>query len=122
MAPRLLVADDDPLLSMLVEDWLRESGCEAAGPAASVADALDLIEREGDRLDGALIDVQLADGESYPVADALALRGIPFAFVTGHGVGGLAPAYRQALTLNKPFSVQELQTMIERLCSLRAGG
>ena len=122
MAPRLLVADDDPLLSMLVEDWLDESGCEVAGPATSVAAALDLIEREGDRLDGALIDVQLADGDSYPLADALAVRGIPYAFVTGHGIGGLAPGYRQSPMLVKPFTVQELQNMIGRLISLRAGG
>ena len=122
MAPRLLVADDDPLLSMLVEDWLAEFGFEVAGPATSVGAALDLLEREGATLDGALIDVQLADGESYPLADALALRGVPYAFVTGHGVGGIAPSYRHALTLVKPFSVQELQTIIERLFRLRAGG
>jgi DNA-binding response OmpR family regulator len=122
MTPRLLVADDDPLLSMLVEDWLHESGCEVAGPATTVAGALDLIERESGRLDGALIDVQLADGASYPLADALALRGIPYAFVTGHGIGGLAPGYRDAPTLVKPFSVEQLQAMIERLTGFRAGG
>jgi hypothetical protein len=70
-------------------------------------------------LDGALIDLQLTDGNSYPLADVLAQRGIPYAFVTGHGVGGLAPAYRQALTLSKPFMIEELQVMVERLCSSR---
>ena len=113
MAPRLLLADDDPLLSMLVEDWLVDLGCEVVGPAASVASALGLVEKEGDKLDGALIDVRLADGDSYPLADVLALRGIPYAFVTGHGVGGLAPAYRRALTLSKPFMIEDLKAMIE---------
>jgi DNA-binding NtrC family response regulator len=120
MAPRILVADDDALLSMLIGDWLVEAGCEIVGPAASVATALGLLETEGDRLDGALIDLQLTDGDSYPLADALSRRGVPFAFVTGHGVSGLAPAYRKALTLSKPFMIEDLQVMVERLCSLRA--
>ena len=119
MAPRILVADDDALLSMLLGDWLNEAGCDIVGPAASVASALGLVEQEGERLDGALIDVQLTDGVSYPLADVLALRGIPYAFVTGHGVGGLAPAYRQALTLSKPFMIEELKVMVERLCAAR---
>jgi DNA-binding NtrC family response regulator len=120
MTPCILVADDDALLSMLVCDWLNEAGCDIVGPAASVASALRLVETEGHRLDGALIDLQLTDGDSYPLADVLTRRGIPYAFVTGHGVGGLAPAYRQALTLSKPFMIEELQGMVERLCSLRA--
>jgi CheY-like chemotaxis protein len=119
MAPRILVADDDALLGMLIGDWLNEAGCDIVGPAASVASALDLVEKEGDRLDGALIDVQLVDGDSYPLADVLTLRGIPFAFVTGHGASGLAPAYRRALTLSKPFMIEDLQVMVERLCGAR---
>ena len=119
MAPRILVADDDALLSMLIGDWLNEAGCDIVGPVSSVASALDLVAQEGHLLDGALIDLQLTDGDSYPLADVLAQRGIPYAFVTGHGVGGLAPAYRQALTLSKPFMIEELQVMVERLCGSR---
>jgi DNA-binding NtrC family response regulator len=119
MAPRILVADDDALLGMLIGDWLNEAGCDIVGPAASVASALGLVEIEGERLDGALIDLQLVDGDSYPLADALARRGVPYAFVTGHGVSGLAPAYRKALTLSKPFMIEDLQVMVERLCGAR---
>jgi CheY-like chemotaxis protein len=119
MTPRILVADDDALLSMLIGDWLNEAGCDIVGPVSSVANALELVAQEGHLLDGALIDLQLTDGNSYPLADVLAQRGIPYAFVTGHGVGGLAPAYRQALTLSKPFMIEELQVMVERLCSSR---
>jgi DNA-binding NtrC family response regulator len=119
MTPRILVADDDALLSMLIGDWLNEAGCDIVGPVSSVANALELVAQEGHLLDGARIDLQLTDGNSYPLADVLAQRGIPYAFVTGHGVGGLAPAYRQALTLSKPFMIEELQVMVERLCSSR---
>jgi CheY-like chemotaxis protein len=37
--PRILVVDDERLISMLVEDWLGELGCEVVGPAGAVADA-----------------------------------------------------------------------------------
>ena len=118
--PRLLLADDDPLLGMLVGDWLGDAGCDVVGPAVSVASGLALIEQEGAALDGALLDVTLRDGESYALADALALRGIPYAFVTGHGVGGLKPAYRGALTLTKPFLPEDLQKVVTHICALKS--
>ncbi|WP_298352048.1 response regulator [Rhodoblastus sp.] len=119
MAPRLLLVDDDPILAILVADWLSECGCDVVGPARTVKAALDLVETEGEALDGALLDVALESGESYPVADALALFGVPYAFVTGHGLGGVAPGYRHAPVLAKPFQFEDLQRMIDRLVVLR---
>lgn len=119
MAPRLLLVDDDPILAILVADWLSECGCEVVGPARTVAAALQLVEMEGEKLDGALLDVALDTGDSYPVADALALTGIPYAFVTGHGLGGIAPDYRDAPLLAKPFQFDDLQRTIDRLMALR---
>jgi CheY-like chemotaxis protein len=120
MPPRLLLVDDDPILAILVADWLSEFGCEVVGPARTVEAALQLVEQEGEALDGALLDVALDCGDSYPVADALALNDIPFAFVTGHGLGGVAPDYRAAPVLTKPFQFEDLQRTIENLVSLRA--
>jgi CheY-like chemotaxis protein len=105
---------------MLIGDWLNEIGCEVVGPAESVAKALAVIETEGSALDGALLDVTLREGDSYEIADALALLGVPYAFVTGHGVGGLAPAYRKALVLSKPFMPEDLQKIIARMLEPRA--
>jgi CheY-like chemotaxis protein len=114
-ATRLLLVDDDPLLGMLIGDWLSEIGCVVVGPVESAAKALAVIASEGVALDGALLDVTLREGDSYEVADALGLRGVPYAFVTGHGVDGLAPAYRRSLVLSKPFMPEDLQKMITRL-------
>jgi hypothetical protein len=66
--------------------------------------------------------VALESGDSYPVADALALQGVPYAFVTGHGLGGLAPGYREAPILTKPFQFEDLQRMIDRLVASRGRG
>jgi CheY-like chemotaxis protein len=122
MAPRLLLVDDDPILAILIADWLVETGCEVAGPARTVAAALEIVEAEGDRLDGALLDVALDTGESYPVADALALNGVPYAFVTGHGLGGVAADYRDAPLLSKPFQFEDLRRIVEQLVALRGRG
>jgi CheY-like chemotaxis protein len=119
MAPRLLLVDDDPILALLIADWLSESGCEVVGPARNVGAALALVESEGAALDGALLDVALDGEDSYPVADALALTGIPYAFVTGHGLGALAPGYCEAPTLTKPFQFEDLQRIIDELMRMR---
>lgn len=113
MASRILLADDDPLLSALVGEFLGEIGCEIIGPATTVAAALQMIEREA--LDAALIDAQLGDGYSWPVAEALAARGVPFAFVTGHGADMLPKLFRSAPTLSKPFGSRDLEAMKDRL-------
>ena len=122
MAPRLLLVDDDPILALLLADWLGECGCDVVGPAQTVKAALELVEKEGGALDGALLDLAVQGGDSYPVADALALNGVPFAFVTGHGLGSLAPGYRNAPVLTKPFQFEDLQRMIDRLVALRGRG
>ena len=82
--PRILVVDDEPLVSMLVENWLVELGCEVVGPARSVQQGLDIAGSA--ELDGAILDVNLAGKNSYLVAEALKRRGVPFAFTTGDGV------------------------------------
>ena len=78
--PRILVVDDEPLISMLVENWLGELGCKVVGPARTVADGLALTDGQ---LDGAILDVNLTGGTCYPLANALRLRGVPLAFATG---------------------------------------
>jgi DNA-binding response OmpR family regulator len=113
--PRFLLVDDEALLAELLNDWLVELGHEVVGPVASVEDALPLIETEGNRLSGAILDVTLAHGDSYPIADELRRLGIPFAFATGHGVHGLDPRFRGAMTLLKPFVFDDLHAALTRM-------
>ena len=105
--PRILVVDDEPLIGMLLEDWLAELGYETVGPATSLGAALALIE--GARLDAAIIDVSLGQQSGYPVAAALSARGIPFAFATGHAGGALEVPYDSAPVLFKPFDYQAVK-------------
>ena len=97
---RILIVDDEPLIAAMLEEWLSELGHVAVGPAHTLAQALELA---GGDVDAAIIDVSLGDDKSYPLAEALMARGVPFALATGHGPEGLEPRYREQAILGKPF-------------------
>ena len=111
---RVLILEDEAMITMMMEDMLADLGCEIVGPAATVAAALDLIDRS--EIDVGLLDLSLGQGETgYPVADALAAKGIPFAFVTGYGADGLRAEHRERPTLAKPFRLETLEQMVAAL-------
>lgn len=109
----VLVLDDEPLIAMLLADWLMEQGVQAVGPAHTVAQALALIEET--KVDAAVLDVSLADGNCYAAADVLASRGIPFAFATGHGAEGVDERFKHIVTISKPFDYEAVQQMVSTL-------
>src|ERR1700735_1459246 len=118
-ACRILLVEDEYLITMLVEDMLGELGYAVAATADRLEDALALA-RTG-AFDAALLDVRLGDRASYPVAEALTARGIPFAFVTGGDGSGLDAAYGAAPVLRKPFRRRDLAETIARLLPSAVG-
>lgn len=111
---RVLILEDEAMITMMMEDMLTDLGCEIVGPAATVAAAIALIGKT--EMDVGLLDLSLGQGETgYPVADALVAKGVPFAFVTGYGADGLREAYRSRPTLTKPFRLETLERMVAQL-------
>jgi DNA-binding response OmpR family regulator len=110
----VLIVEDEPLISMMLEDFVETLGHQVAGTCDCVSDALAQVEAGG--FDLAIIDVHLRGGEaSWPVADALSERGIGFLFSTG-GSAELAPErYRNAPTLSKPFTMAGVESAIQAL-------
>jgi DNA-binding response OmpR family regulator len=104
---RVLVVEDEMMVSMLLEDMLAELGCTPVGPVTSIEPALKLIENAG--FDVAILDVNLNGDETYPIADALAAREIPFLFASGYRAVRLRDEYRGIPSLQKPFDQQELE-------------
>jgi CheY-like chemotaxis protein len=102
----ILVVEDEFLIALDIVAALEQAGIPVVGPASTVADALAAIE--GKALRGALLDAHLAGEHAGRIADALAARGIPFAFVSGYGRESLPPAYGQAPLVRKPFTDQDL--------------
>ena len=110
---QVLLVEDEAIIAMLMEDMLAEFSCDVAATVGEL-DAATVAARS-DHFDMAFIDVNLHGASAYPVADILRARGIPFAFVTGYGTAGADAAYADVPVLQKPFRVQELEAIIERL-------
>ena len=103
---RVLVVEDEMLPAMLMEDLLADFGCDVVGPVGCVADGLKLAGCE--RLDGAILDINVAGTEVFPVARELAERSIPFIFLSGYASDTLPQVWRRRPTLRKPFRPQDL--------------
>jgi CheY-like chemotaxis protein len=110
---RILVVEDEMIVAMLIEDILMDNGATVVGPAARVNKALDLLGTE--EVDAALLDVNLAGENTMPVAEELRRRGIPFAFATGYGAGGLPEGFAGQPLLQKPFQERDLQEVMARV-------
>ena len=94
-------------MALQLEDMLSDLGCAVIGPAARVHQALDLLN--GQRVDAAVLDLNVAGELVYPVAEALTRRGVPFIFATGYGASGLTEPYRSRPVLQKPFLLTQLR-------------
>lgn len=102
---RVLLVEDETVVAMLLEDMLADLGC-VVRTASRLAKALELLQRI--EVDVALLDLNVAGEEVYPVAEALVARNVPLVFATGYGAGGLARAWRERPTLQKPFQQRQL--------------
>jgi CheY-like chemotaxis protein len=101
---RVLVVEDEALVSLMLEDVLESAGAVVIGPAGTAAEALALLEQEP--VDCAVLDIQLIDGTSLPVAEALAARGIRFVIATGYE--SIPPGYNGAPVLRKVYLSDEV--------------
>ncbi|MCA0367306.1 MAG: response regulator [Proteobacteria bacterium] len=100
---RVLVVEDESLVAMLLETILEDMGCTPVGPASNV-DEGEAIARDTVDLDAALLDVNLAGRQVFPVAAVLKARGVPFVFSTGYGESGLPDEWRGNPTIQKPLT------------------
>jgi diguanylate cyclase (GGDEF)-like protein len=115
---KVLVLEDDAMVSMLLEDMLEDMGCRVIGPLDAAAATMALIEREAPQV--GLLDVHLGAGEkTYGIARVLAGRGIPFAFVTGDGAARLPEEFNDRPLLQKPFQIATMVKLVAQLADAR---
>lgn len=103
---RVLIVEDETLVALLMEDILSEFHCHVVGTVSRVSQALDLLKTEP--VDVAILDVNVAGQEVYPVAAVLNEKGTPFIFATGYGEGGIATPWADRPVLQKPFQNADL--------------
>lgn len=103
---RVLVVEDEMMVALLAEAVLTDLGHLPVGPALRLEEALLMVGSEV--IDVAMLDVNLGDAKSFPIADLLRSRGIPFFFATGYGIEGLSAAYRDELVIEKPYFTADI--------------
>lgn len=110
---RVLVVEDEMMVSMLIEDMLSDLGCAVIGPASRLDEAIELA-RTSD-LDCAVLDVNLGGQPIFPLADLLRERGVPFTFATGYGDAGVRDVDKGTPVLQKPFREGDLARVLGEL-------
>jgi len=114
---RVLIVEDEALVAMLLEDMLAEIGCEVVGSVSRIEEGVASAGTVA--ADLAVLDVNVAGQPVFPVAEALSARGIPFVFATGYGPAGLPDEWKGRPTVQKPFSLAEVERCLSS--ALRAG-
>lgn len=111
----VLIVEDEALVALDLQFAFEDAGAEVLGPAMSLRSALAMAEQVG-KIDCALLDVDIAGHDVYPVARVLQRRGIPFIFHTGHGsrrtLGEMFPGTMTCLKPTLP------ETLIDLLAAL----
>ncbi|WGM30763.1 response regulator [Brevundimonas sp. NIBR11] len=108
---RILVVEDESLVAMLLETILEDMGAVPVGAISTVDEALEVVA-DDPLLDAALLDVNVAGKEVFPVAEALKAKGVPFVFSTGYGEGGLPDHWRGQPTIQKPFTEEAVKSAL----------
>ena len=111
LGKRLLVVEDEFVIALDLQNLLEAAGHEVVGLAATIPDALSMIETIA--IDGAVLDINLRGERVTEVADLLTRKAIPFLFVSGYGSAGRPPGHERVPVLAKPYSENELLGMIE---------
>jgi CheY-like chemotaxis protein len=109
---RVFVVEDESIITMMLQDMLEELECEVAGIASRFAEALDKANTLA--FDVAVLDVNLNGQRTFPIAEALAKRNLPFVFATGYGAAAVPEAFRAAPVLQKPFRLADLEQAVRR--------
>ena len=108
---RVLIVEDEAAISMLIEDMVHEYGTEIVGPAATVERAMGLVRSE--RIDAAILDVNVRGMMVFDLADAIRSAGIPIVFATGYRSHIIPDRFKDAHILEKPFTFDALREALD---------
>ena len=107
----ILIVEDEPLIAMMLEDFLDSLGHRVHGTCDNVECALDETEKGG--FDLAILDVNLKGENVWPVATKLREKKVPFVIATGGHVDPPPPEFKDAPVIEKPYTVDRVTPAIE---------
>ncbi|RKK03464.1 response regulator [Pseudoroseomonas wenyumeiae] len=119
---RILVAEDEVPVAMMMEDTIIDAGGMVLGPVISVPDALGLLDaaKADGGVSAAVINLRLGQHRTTRLAAALREQGVPFLYATGYGTHHDLDAHQEVPVLAKPYNPADLVEALEGLLSCRA--
>lgn len=111
MARRILIVEDEPIVALNYASILADAGCDVIGPISSIGKGIEAIERE--RLDGAVLDIDIGGVPVDPIVAALKQAHVPYIFVSAFSDKfGL---YEDAVFLEKPTTAADLIKAVDAM-------
>lgn len=107
----ILIVEDEPLIAMMLEDFIDSLGYDVFGTCDTVGEALDAAQKGG--FDLAILDVNLKGESVWPVASQLADKAIPFVIATGGHVDPPPPEFASVPLIEKPYTIERVGPVIE---------
>ena len=114
-APRILIVEDDTLISIDIECMLEGLGYRVAGTASRIHVAMDFLNKQDEMIDCAILDVQVGGHTCLPIAQALDDLGVPYLFITGHDKETVRKLGLTGDVIQKPFLDRHLDTHLSAL-------
>lgn len=114
---KILVVEDEAIVSFMIEQVLSDLGCSAVWLAASIEEAEDVLNRN--QPDMAILDVNVGGDLVFPIAQRLERDGIPFVFTTGYGRSGLLQSWLHCKVVHKPYDVEMLLAALDAAWTAR---
>ncbi|MES2001778.1 MAG: response regulator [Pseudomonadota bacterium] len=106
----ILIVEDEPLIAMMLEDFVEGLGYQVSATCESVGDALAKVAQGG--FDLAILDVHLQGETIWPVAEALRERNVPFVLATGGHVDPPPAEFESVAVLEKPYTIERVESAI----------
>lgn len=111
--PLVLIVEDEMLIAVSLEIGLTAKGYRVLGPAATVNESIELLQVT--RPDLALVDYRLAHTTTEALLPELDSRRIPLCVLSGYSPSQLPVAYSGYLVLEKPFRMDALLDVLQRM-------
>ena len=114
---RILVAEDEMVVAMELEDTIIDAGGMVLGPVTSVPEAMSLLQaaKANGGISAAVINLRLGQQSTTRLADALTEHGVPFIYATGYNSHSDIDAHQEAMVLDKPYTPAGLLQALESL-------
>ena len=112
----ILVVEDEPLIAMMLEDFLESLGHRVHATCESVSEAVKAVDMGGFEL--AILDVNLKGENVWPVASRLREKKVPFVIATGGHVDPPPAEFQTVPVIEKPYTIDRVNPAIDAAFAL----